>query len=150
MLGGESLKKYRLGYQIYLIGLVPFLASLPILFFAPLSGKYFMCIFDIPLAIIACISLIDVAFFTYKTVNDKGILTKTFFVTNFIGWDEIYRIDYDINNILYKYIVIIEGKDKKTTVSSWYKDDKELLKIVVAECKKRNIRVATMIEKIIE
>lgn len=79
MLGGESLKKYRLGYQIYLIGLVPFLASLPILFFAPLPLKYFMCIFDTPFAILVCIGLIDVAFFTYKTVNDKGILTKNFF-----------------------------------------------------------------------
>jgi len=144
------LKKYRLGYQIYLIGLVPFLASSPILLFAPLPLKYFMCTFDIPAAILVCIGLIDVAFFTYKTVNDKGILTKNFFTTNFIEWDEIYRIDYDVNNILVKYNIIIEGNDKKTTVNNWYKDDKELLKIVVAECKKRNIRVAAMIEKIIE
>lgn len=46
--------------------------------------------------------------------------------------------------------MIIVGKDKKTTVINWIKHSDELIKIVVDECKKRNIKVDHMIEKIIE
>ena len=39
---------------------------------------------------------------------------------------------------------------KKTTVMNWYSGHKELLKIVVDECKKRDIKIDPQVEKIIE
>jgi hypothetical protein len=137
-----------MGYQPYLFALVTFLISLPVLFMG--DARYVWYIFCIPGFILECIGLIDIAFFTYKSVDDKGILTKTFSVTNFIEWDEVYGVYFDGNNKFYKFVVVIQGKDKKTTVISWFKDYKELIKIVVDECKKRNIKVELMVEKIIE
>lgn len=76
------MKKYKLGYQPYLFVVITFLISLPVLFMGDL--RYMWYIFCIPAIIFEVVGLIDIAFFTYKCVDDKGILTKTFFVTNFI------------------------------------------------------------------
>ncbi|MDD3224336.1 MAG: hypothetical protein PHX70_06490 [Clostridium sp.] len=39
---------------------------------------------------------------------------------------------------------------KEIKISNWTKNSKELIKIIVDQCKKRNIRAELIVEKIIE
>ena len=43
-----------------------------------------------------------------------------------------------------------KGNYKKINITNWTKNSKELIKIIVDECKKRDIRVDILVEKIIE
>ena len=148
------MKKYRLGYQIYLFALVIFLLLLPISLSPKFEGIWY--VFCVPLIILNCIFLINAIFFTYKSIDDRGILLKNLFSNNFIEWGEISGV-YDKREIytaksyiikyLFKYMVSIHGKYKKIMITNWTKDSKELIKIVIDECKKRDIEVDLMVEK---
>jgi hypothetical protein len=102
--------------------------------------------------ICAFYGMINMAYF-YIGVDEKGITDKTLTSYKFISWDDICHIGLVVSNVkffLFKYSISIHGNGKKVNITNWTHNSKELIKIIVAECKKRNIKVELMVEKIIE
>jgi hypothetical protein len=103
--------------------------------------------------IFSIFNLINIVFFISTSVNDKVIIQKDLFIKKSIYWDDISLIGLVVSNVkffLFRYSISIYGNGKKINITNWTKDSKELIKIIVAECKKRDIKVEQMIEKIIE
>ncbi|MDD3225185.1 MAG: hypothetical protein PHX70_10895 [Clostridium sp.] len=95
-------------------------------------------------------SFINVSYY-FILVNEKGILSRTLVKRKFISWDEVSEFCFNVNKgVLLKYSVTVRGNFKEITISNWTKDSKELIKIIVDECKKRDKRVDILVEKIIE
>jgi hypothetical protein len=142
------LKKFKSNYQPYLFIICTILILVPVLLWRELGfGRYVICV---PLIIFQCLNAIEMIFFIYVGIEDKGITNKTFFSKKFIDWDKIYGVYYNNATPLYKSSIKIVGDSVTFNVDSWTKDSKELIKIIVDECKKRNIKVELMVEKIIE
>ncbi len=146
-IGGVILKKYKFGYQPYLMVLVTTIISLPILFMGKFSVMwYLLCL---PLLILEYLNIINILFFCYTSEDDNGITQKTLFSCKVIPWNYL-SISINESFFMYKYSISIYGNDKKINITSWTKGSKELIKIILDECKKRDIKVDLMVEKIIE
>jgi len=147
--GGDILKKYRLGYQPYLAIILTFLIVM-FIFKLGVFGfvAYILCT---PLIILQLFNLIDIRFFIYIGIDGNGIVSKTLKVNNYIEWNNIQGVySYDAGTFLYRYSIIITDTSKSIKISNWIKNSKELIKLVVSECKKRDIKIDPKIEKIIE
>jgi hypothetical protein len=93
----------------------------------------------------------DIIFFIYILIDDKGITSKTLKINVFIEWDNIKSINiYDAGTSMYKNCIMIVDTSNSIKISNWTHNSKELIKIVVDECKKRDIKVELMVEKIVE
>jgi hypothetical protein len=139
-------KKFRQGWQLYIFS-GSFLA---IVIISSLTDKGTLSTIIYTLCVIcACITLIG-SFFTYDEVNEEGLLQKYLFFRSEIYWDSIDKVMLNQKFLLFKYSISIYGNGKKINLTNWTKDSKELIKIIVDECKKRDIKVELMVEKIIE
>jgi hypothetical protein len=138
------MKKFKLGFKSYIFAILSIVILVPTLLWKELGfGRYILCC---PLIILQCFNIVNAMFFIRTSVDDKGIGN----IKNFIEWDEIDCVYTNDGSYIYKHWVTIRSGSKKINVTSWFKDYKELIKIVVDECKKRNIKVELMVEKIIE
>jgi hypothetical protein len=89
-------------------------------------------------------------FFCYTIVDNEGIKQYTLTKKNQISWSKTNFVGLNIKFVLFKYSVAVCGNGKKINLTNWIKDSKELIKIIVDECKKRDIKIDPMVEKIIE
>ncbi|MDD3224335.1 MAG: hypothetical protein PHX70_06485 [Clostridium sp.] len=95
-------------------------------------------------------SFINVSYY-FILVDEKGILSKTLVKRKLISWDEVSEFRFNANKgVLAKYSVTVRGNFKEINISNWTKNSKELIKIIIDECKKRDKKVDILVEKIIE
>ncbi|MDD3224332.1 MAG: hypothetical protein PHX70_06470 [Clostridium sp.] len=142
------MKKYKLGYIPYLLILSSLIVMsiLVVIFLGYNFMWYFICI---PIIIIQCISIINMFFLSYISVDKEGISQRTWIFRKFISRDSMI-IACDEQYFMFKYCVSIYGDGKKILIYNWTKNSKELIKIIIDECKTRDKKVEILVEKIIE
>ncbi|MDD3224338.1 MAG: hypothetical protein PHX70_06500 [Clostridium sp.] len=142
------MKKFKANYQVYILFLITMLI-IGHLFKYELHSNIDL-IFYMALVIFEIYALIN-AMFSYTGVDDKGVIRKTLTSRKFISWDEVDTFSFNVNKgVLLKYSVAVEGDYKQINISNWTKNSKELIKIIIDECKKRDKKVEILVEKIIE
>lgn len=142
------MKKYKLGYQPYLMTIICFFIF-AFVFYTNVLG-FFAYIICIPFIILQCVALIDVIFICCIIIDDNGISVRDLFENRYIEWNSIKLLDKHYGNFIYRNWVSVLANNKKIQIYSWYKNSKELIKLLVDECKKRDIKIDPMVEKIIE
>jgi hypothetical protein len=103
----------------------------------------------VPLMLFQCLNTIEMMF-SYIGVDEKGITSKEFRKKKNVDWEKISGVYINNNNPLFKYSINVLFNSESISIDSWTKNSKELIKIIVDECKKRNIKVELMVEKIVE
>jgi hypothetical protein len=140
-------KKFRLGYQSYLLVILTALTAIPV-FMSHMIGVVAYVIY-VPLMLFQCLNTIEMMF-SYIGVDEKGITSKEFRKKKNVDWEKISGVYINNNNPLFKYSINVLFNSESISIDSWTKNSKELIKIIVDECKKRNIKVELMVEKIVE
>ena len=143
------MRKFRYSYKSAFLLIITVLVTAPILFIGKLIVIWY--IFAAPVIIIQILCYLNIIFLSNIIVDEQGLTQKSWMFKKNIFWDDISFISNE-KYPFFKYCISIHGNNnsKKILIYDWIKDSDELIKIVVDECKKRNIKVDHMIEKIIE
>ncbi|MDD3224334.1 MAG: hypothetical protein PHX70_06480 [Clostridium sp.] len=142
------MKKFKFNYQPYIISLFSILIIVCLYIFSN-NKKADLVIYIIALLFELFIIINGMCF--YIGVSEKGIVSKNLRMNKFISWDKISKVVFNSNHsILTKVSISVIGSDEEITISTWHLHYKELIKIIVDECKKRDKRVDILVEKIIE